>query len=143
MSTAEAEVVAGIGNDEKYGFHDPENYVFKSRRGLSREIVEEISAHKSEPAWMRESRPKSREHFLAPPLPAPCESEGVYRQRKEGLERQGVAFPDMASALREHEDVVRQHFGTIIPPNDNKFAALNTAVWSGGSFIYVPPGVKA
>ena len=54
----------------------------------------------------------------------------------------GVIFLDMDTALREHPDLVKQYFGTIIPPNDNKFAALNSAVWSGGSFVYVPPGVK-
>ena len=198
MSTTETEVVAEIGADYKYGFHDPENYVFKSRRGLSPEIVREISAHKNEPEWMRDTRLKALQYFEARPLPdwggnvaeidfdsiyyyikptekqasswedlpadikntwdrlgipeaeknflagvgAQYESEVVYHQLKDELESQGVLFLDMDSGLREHEDIVREYFGTVIPPNDNKFAALNTAVWSGGSFIYVPPGVS-
>lgn len=198
MSTSETEVVAGIGSDYKYGFHDPEDYVFKSQRGLSREIVQEISAHKGEPQWMRDYRLKALEYFEARPLPewggnvaeidfdsiyyyikptekqatswedlpadikntwdrlgipeaeknylagvgAQYESEVVYHKLKGELESQGVLFLDMDSGLREHEDIVREYFGTVIPANDNKFAALNSAVWSGGSFIYVPPGVS-
>ncbi len=198
MTTSETEVVAGIGNDYKYGFHEPENYFFKSQRGLSKKVVEAISAHKSEPEWMRKSRLKSLEYFEARPLPAwggnvaeidfeniyyyikpvaeqanswedlpadikntwdklgipeaekkylagvgaQYESEVVYHKLKESLEAKGVLFLDMDTALREHEEIVKQYFGTIIPQNDNKFAALNSAVWSGGSFIYVPPGVS-
>jgi Fe-S cluster assembly protein SufB len=73
---------------------------------------------------------------------AQYDSESVYHNIRKDLEDKGVIFLDMDSALREHPDIVKQYFGTIIPYNDNKFAALNTAVWSGGSFIYVPPGVK-
>ena len=202
MATPETEtqIVAEIGADykEKYGFHDPENYVFKSQRGISPEIVAAISEHKSEPAWMREFRLRALEYFEARPMPewgadlstidfdniyyyikpteeqvnswedlpadikdtwdklgipeaekkylagvgAQYESEVVYHKLQEELERQGVIFLDMDSGLREHEDLVREYFGTIIPQNDNKFASLNSAVWSGGSFIYVPPGVK-
>ena len=69
-------------------------------------------------------------------------SEVVYHKTQEALEAQGIIFTDMDSALREHPDLVKQYFGTIIPSADNKFAALNSAVWSGGSFIYVPPGVE-
>ncbi|HVC13589.1 MAG TPA: SufD family Fe-S cluster assembly protein [Acidimicrobiales bacterium] len=69
-------------------------------------------------------------------------SEVVFHRNREDLETQGVLFCDMDTAVREYPDIVRKWFGTIIPPNDNKFAALNSAVWSGGSFIYVPPGVK-
>src|SRR3712207_8993118 len=69
---------------------------------------------------------------------AQYESEVVYHQVREDLEKQGVVFLDMDSGLREHEDLVREHFATIIPANDNKLAALNSAVWSGGSFVYVP-----
>jgi Fe-S cluster assembly scaffold protein SufB/signal recognition particle subunit SEC65 len=65
----------------------------------------------------------------------------VYHRNREDLERLGVLFCDMDTALREYPDLVRQYFGTVIPPGDNKYAALNSAVWSGGSFIYVPPGV--
>jgi len=200
MAISETEVVRGIGADYeiKYGFHVAEDYFFKSGRGLSHELVDAISSHKDEPDWMRKSRHKSLEYFLARPLPgwgadlstidfenifyyikptekqakswddlptdirdtwdklgipeaekkylagvgAQYESEVVYHKLQESLEKQGVLFLDMDSGLREHEDVVKQYFGTIIPQNDNKFAALNTAVWSGGSFIYVPPGVK-
>src|SRR5690349_5185304 len=196
-ATPETEIVAGIGNDYKYGFHDEENYVFKSERGLSREVVEAISEHKNEPDWMRKFRLKSLEYFQARPLPtwggdlsqidfeniyyyikptekqaeswedlppdikdtwdklgipeaekkylagvgAQYESEDVYHKLQESLTAQGVIFLDTDTALREHEDIFKQYFGTIIPQNDNKFAALNSAVWSGGSFIYVPPGV--
>jgi Fe-S cluster assembly protein SufB len=73
---------------------------------------------------------------------AQYESEVVYHSLKKELEEQGVIFLDMDGGLREHEDLVREHFGTIIPPDDNKFAALNSAVWSGGSFVYIPPGVS-
>ncbi len=69
-------------------------------------------------------------------------SEVVYHRNREDLESQGVLFADMDTALREYPELVKRYFGTVIPPNDNKFAALNSAVWSGGSFIYVPPGVN-
>src|ERR671917_1497815 len=72
---------------------------------------------------------------------AQYESEVVYHQVREDLEKQGVVFMDMDSGLREHEDLVREYFASVIPSNDNKLAALNSAVWSGGSFVYVPPGV--
>jgi Fe-S cluster assembly protein SufB len=198
VAITETEIVAGIGNEYKYGFHDPEDYFFKSGRGLSPELVAAISEHKNEPDWMRKFRLKSLEYFRARPLPdwggdltgidfdnifyyirptekqanswedlppdikntwdklgipeaekkylagvgAQYESEVVYHKLKEDLEEQGVLFLDMDSGLREHEDLVKEYFGKIIPQNDNKFAALNSAVWSGGSFIYVPPGVK-
>jgi Fe-S cluster assembly protein SufB len=198
MAASETQVVAEIGNEYRYGFHDPENYFFKSQRGLTKEVVEAISSHKDEPDWMRKFRLKSLDYFRARPLPqwggnlndidfenifyyirptekqakswedlpsdikdtwdklgipeaekkylagvgAQYESEVVYHKLKEDLEAQGVLFLDMDTGLREHEELVKQYFGTIIPQNDNKFAALNSAVWSGGSFIYVPPGVK-
>src|SRR6201985_3868224 len=84
--------------------------------------------------------PEAERNFLAG-VGAQYESEVVYHQVNEQLEAQGVIFTDMDTALREHEDLVKQYFATIIPPNDNKLAALNSAVWSGGSFVYVPPGV--
>ena len=190
--------LSGIKESYEYGFHDPENYVFKAKKGLNREVVEEISAYKNEPDWMRKFRLKALEHFEARPMPlwagghmdaidfqdihyfvraserqgrswdevpedikntfdrlgipeaerkylagvgAQYESEVVYHQVREDLEKQGVIFMDMDSGLREHEDIVREHWATVIPPNDNKLAALNSAVWSGGSFVYVPPGV--
>ena len=85
--------------------------------------------------------PEAERKFLAG-VGAQYESEVVYHQIREDLEQQGVIFMDMDSALREHEDIVREHWATVIPPNDNKLAALNSAVWSGGSFVYVPEGVK-
>jgi Fe-S cluster assembly protein SufB len=85
--------------------------------------------------------PEAERKFLAG-VGAQYESESVYHQVNEQLEAQGVVFMDMDSALREHEDLVREYIGTLIPPNDNKLAALNSAVWSGGSFVYVPPGVS-
>src|SRR6188474_3372188 len=198
MATSETQVVRELGNEYAYGFHDPEEYFFKSGRGLSPEVVAMISEHKNEPDWMRQRRLKALEYFRARPLPewggkldeidfenmyyyirptekqanswedlpadikntwdrlgipeaekkylagvgAQYESEVVYHKLKEDLESQGVLFLDMDSGLREHEELVKEYFGTVIPANDNKFAALNSAVWSGGSFIYVPPGVK-
>src|SRR5438094_3707684 len=180
------------------GFHMAENYAFKSERGLSRKVVEQISEMKGEPAWMRKFRLKSLELFEKRPMPswgadlsgidfdniyyyirptekqveswedlpadikdtwdklgipeaekkylagvgAQYESEVVYHKLQADLESKGVLFLDMDSGLREHGDLVKEYFGTIIPNNDNKFAALNSAVWSGGSFIYVPKGVR-
>jgi len=72
---------------------------------------------------------------------AQYESEVVYHKIREDLEQQGVIFLDTDTGLKEHPEIFQEYFGTVIPPGDNKFAALNTAVWSGGSFIYVPPGV--
>src|SRR3984885_5359467 len=85
--------------------------------------------------------PEAERKFLSG-VGAQYESEVVYHQVNEKLEAQGVIFTDMDTALREHEDLLREYFATIIPPNDNKLAALNSAVWSGGSFVYVPAGVK-
>jgi Fe-S cluster assembly protein SufB len=84
--------------------------------------------------------PEAERNFLSG-VGAQYESESVYHQVNEQLAAQGVIFMDMDTALREHEDLVREYFATVIPPNDNKLAALNSAVWSGGSFVYVPPGV--
>jgi len=84
--------------------------------------------------------PEAERKYLAG-VTAQYESEVVYHRNREDLEELGVLFMDMDSAVRDHPDIVREYFGTIIPPNDNKFAALNSSVWSGGSFIYVPPGV--
>jgi Fe-S cluster assembly protein SufB len=85
--------------------------------------------------------PEAERKYLAG-VTAQYESEVVYHRNREELEQQGILFSDMDTALREHPEILKKYFGTIIPPGDNKFAALNTAVWSGGSFIYVPPGVK-
>lgn len=85
--------------------------------------------------------PEAERKFLAG-VSAQYESEVVYHSIREDLTKLGVLFCDMDTALREHPDIVRKWFATVIPPEDNKFAALNSAVWSGGSFIYVPPGTK-
>jgi Fe-S cluster assembly protein SufB len=84
--------------------------------------------------------PEAERKFLAG-VTAQYESEVVYHKNREDLARLGVLFSDMDTALREYPEIVRKYLGTVIPPGDNKFAALNSAVWSGGSFIYVPPGV--
>ena len=184
--------------DYQYGFHDTEQPVFKSERGLNRAGVEQISKMKGEPDWMLEYRLKAFDHYVARAMPewggdlseidfgnifyyirpaekqgktwdevpayikdtfeklgipeaerkflagvgAQYESEVIYHSLRKDLEEQGVLFLDMDSGVREHPELVKQYFGTIIPANDNKFAALNSAVWSGGSFIYVPEGVK-
>jgi Fe-S cluster assembly protein SufB len=85
--------------------------------------------------------PEAERKFLAG-VGAQYESEVIYHSLREDLEKLGVIFLDMDSGVREHPELVKKYFGTIIPYNDNKFAALNSAVWSGGSFIYVPPGVR-
>ena len=198
---AEQQALVGINADykTKFGFHDSETgYAFKAPKGLTPELVKQISEFKNEPEWMLDFRLKAYEHFISRPQPtwgspyladvdydnihyfvrasekssttwddvpedikntfdklgipeaerkflsgvgAQYESEVVYHQVREDLEKQGVVFMDMDSGLREHEDLVREYFATIIPSNDNKLAALNSAVWSGGSFVYVPPGV--
>ncbi len=85
--------------------------------------------------------PEAEKQRLVAGVAAQYESEVVYHQIREDLEAQGVIFLDTDTGLKEHEDIFKQYFGTVIPAGDNKFSALNTAVWSGGSFIYVPPGV--
>src|SRR5213083_679354 len=91
--------------------------------------------------WDKLGMREAEKKYLAG-VGAQYESEVVYHKLQANLEKQGVIFLDTDTALREHEDLFKQYFGTIIPQNDNKFAALNSAVWSGGSFIYVPPGVE-
>ncbi|MDD3825471.1 MAG: Fe-S cluster assembly protein SufB [Anaerolineae bacterium] len=192
-------IVLGVDLDEyRYGFRDKEDYVFKSRKGLDHEIVDEISWMKGEPDWMRALRHKALDIFFSKPTPtwggdlsrldyndiyyyikpveqqgrtwdevpdsiketferlgipeaerkflagagAQYESEAVYHSLKEEWGKQGVVFVDSDTGLREYEDVYREHFGTVVPAADNKYAALNTATWSGGSFVYIPPGVK-
>src|SRR5512137_1490986 len=193
----DAKILEDIGR-YKYGFHDEEHYFFKSQKGLSREVVENISRMKGEPQWMLDFRLKALEHFLVRPMPtwgpdisglnlddiyyyvkptegskgswedvpdtikntfdklgipeaerkflagvgAQYESEMVYHSILEHLEKQGVIFLSFEDGLRQHPDLFREYFGTVIPIEDNKFAALNSAVWSGGSFVYVPKGVK-
>src|SRR6266540_4041053 len=180
MAITQEEHLRELTKGYRFGWKDPSHSVFTPKKGLSEEVVEEISYLKSEPDWMRKFRLKALKHFRARPMPwwgadlsdidfddiyyfirwtwdklgipeaekkylggvsAQYESEVVYHKIKEELDSIGVIFTDMDSALREHPDIVKQYFGTIIPPNDNKFAALNSAVWSGGSFVYVPEGV--
>jgi Fe-S cluster assembly protein SufB len=86
--------------------------------------------------------PEAEKQRLIAGVAAQYESEVVYHAIREDLEEQGVLFLDTDTGLREHEDLFREYFGSVIPVGDNKFAALNTAVWSGGSFIYVPKGVN-
>ncbi len=85
--------------------------------------------------------PEAEKQRLVAGVAAQYESEVVYHQIREDLEQKGVIFLDTDTALREHPELFKEYFGTVIPAGDNKFAALNTAVWSGGSFVYVPPGV--
>ncbi|MCU1461412.1 MAG: FeS assembly protein SufB [Acidimicrobiales bacterium] len=183
----------------KLGWSDVEDYVFKPKKGLNAEIVEEMSWMKGEPDWMRRFRLRSLEIFEKKPMApwfavnmpdldfndiyyyikptdhqvdewdelpesmkatyeklgipeaerkylagvtAQYESEVVYHRNREDLESRGILFCDMDTAVREYPEIVKRYFGKLIPPGDNKFSALNSAVWSGGSFIYVPPGVN-
>ncbi|OFS23172.1 Fe-S cluster assembly protein SufB [Corynebacterium sp. HMSC04H06] len=191
------EIIESIGAYE-YGWHDSDVAGASARRGLSEEVVRDISRQKNEPEWMLNQRLKALNIFEKKPIPtwgadlsgidfdnikyyvksteeqaqtwddlpadiketydklgipdaekqrlvagvaAQYESEVVYHQIREDLERQGVIFVDTDTALREHEELFKEYFGTVIPAGDNKFSSLNSAVWSGGSFIYVPPGV--
>jgi Fe-S cluster assembly protein SufB len=124
--------VTGIDFDSIFYYIRPTEKQAKSWEDLPSDIKD---------TWDKLGIPEAEKKYLAG-VGAQYESEVVYHKLKEDLEAQGVLFLDMDSGLREHEDIVKQYFGTIIPQNDNKFAALNSAVWSGGSFIYVPPGVK-
>lgn len=186
-----------LDNYDRYGFHVAERSVVKLPKGLSRGVVEEISAYKNEPDWMRQIRLKGLDYFLRKPQPtwgpdlsginyddihyylkptdkvasdwdavpseiretydklgipeaekkflagvgAQFESEVVYHSLQEQWSKLGVVFLDTDTGLKEYPDLYKEYFGKLIPPGDNKLAALNTAVWSGGSFIYVPKGV--
>ena len=114
-------------------------YYLKPTDGQSKswdDVPEDIKA-----TFDRLGIPEAEKKFLAG-VKAQFESEVVYGSLQEELGNKGVIFTDTDTAVREHSDLLREYFGTIIPPEDNKFAALNSAVWSGGSFIYVPKGVK-
>ncbi|MDX6301923.1 MAG: Fe-S cluster assembly protein SufB, partial [Nocardioidaceae bacterium] len=187
----------GIGRYE-FGWSDSDTAGASAKRGLSEEVVRDISGKKSEPQWMLDLRLKGLKLFDRKPMPtwggeletidfdnikyfvrstekqaaswddlpedikntydrlgipeaekqrlvsgvaAQYESEVVYHKIREDLEEQGVIFLDTDTALKEHPDLFKEYFGTVIPVGDNKFSALNTSVWSGGSFIYVPKGV--
>jgi len=197
MTTTVHPELEGIGRYE-YGWADSDVAGTGARRGLSEEVVRDISAKKNEPEWMLKLRLKGLRLFDKKPMPtwgadlsdihfdtikyfvrstekqaatwdelpadikntydrlgipeaekqrliagvaAQYESEVVYHKIREDLEEQGVIFLDTDTGLREHEDLFKEYFGSVIPVGDNKFSALNTAVWSGGSFIYVPKGV--
>ncbi len=182
----------------KYGFHDNVTSIIDTGKGISEEIVRQISKLKTEPEWMCEKRiqafhifeklslpkwgpdlqdidfqdftyfrrvsneagkswqdvpeevkntfeklgiPQAEREFLAG-VTTQYESEAVYHSMLKEVEEKGVIFLDIDSALKEYPDLFKKYFGTIVSAGDNKLAALNSAVWSGGSFIYVPPGVK-
>lgn len=193
----QADILSGI-SDYKYGFQDPETFVFKSRKGLDQEVVKQISKFKNEPAWMLEFRLKAFEYFKNNSIPtwgadlsnldlddiyyyvkptdkeerswddvpdtikntfdrlgipeaeqkflaglgAQYESEMVYHNIQEHLAKQGVIFLSIEEGLQQYPEYFKEYFSTVVPIEDNTFAALNSAVWSGGSFVYVPPGVK-
>ena len=185
-------------DEYKYGFHDDVKPVFTTGKGLSEEVVREISKAKDEPEWMLDFRLKSLEAFnkmemqdwgadlsdidfddiiyYQKPTDKPArswddvpdkiketferigipqaereylsgasvqyESEVVYHNMKEEFEKMGIVFTDTDSALKEYPELFKKYFAKLVPPTDNKLAALNSAVWSGGTFIYVPKGVK-
>ncbi|MCC6476172.1 Fe-S cluster assembly protein SufB, partial [bacterium] len=186
-----------LDNYDRFGFSMPENNIVKLPKGLSKQVVEEISRYKSEPEWMLKLRLKGLEYYYRKPLPewgpdlsvidfedihyyikpsdkvehdwdavpkeiretydklgipeaekkflagvgAQYESEVVYHSLQEQWSNLGVIFLDTDTGLREYPDIFKEYFAKAIPAGDNKLAALNTAVWSGGSFIYVPKGV--
>ena len=193
------EIIDSISTQYDFGWHDSDTAGATAKRGLSEEVVREISAITGEPEWMLAKRLKAYETFLRKPMPtwgvdmsdldmdqvkyyvrstdrptnswddlpedikntydrigipeaeherlvagvaAQYESEVVYNQIRSDLEEQGVIFVDTDTAVRDYPELVQEYFGSVVPAGDNKFAALNTAVWSGGSFIYVPKGVK-
>jgi Fe-S cluster assembly protein SufB len=197
MTTTAHPELEGLGRYE-YGWADDDVAGATAKRGLSEEVVREISALKNEPEWMLETRLKALRLFNKKPLPtwgadlstidfdnikyfvrstekqattwdelpadikntydklgipeaekqrliagvaAQYESEVVYHKIREDLEEKGVIFLDTDTGLREHPELFKEYFASVIPAGDNKFSALNTAVWSGGSFIYVPKGV--
>ena len=191
------ETIASLGRYE-FGWADSDAAGASAKRGLSSDVVADISRLKDEPEWMLEFRQKALDIFGNKPMPrwgsdlsgidfdnikyfvrsteeqaqswedlpedikntydklgipeaekarlvagvaAQYESEVVYHQIREDLEEQGVIFLDTDTGLKEHPELFKEYFGSVIPAGDNKFSALNSAVWSGGSFIYVPPGV--
>ncbi|MFF3670391.1 Fe-S cluster assembly protein SufB [Microtetraspora malaysiensis] len=198
MTVTDRPELEGLGN-YKFGWADSDAAGAAARRGLSEEVVRNISELKNEPEWMLDLRLKGLRLFGKKPMPtwgsdlsgidfdnikyfvrstekqaaswdelpadikntydklgipdaekqrliagvaAQYESEVVYHKIREDLEEKGVIFVDTDTGLREHEELFKEYFGSVIPVGDNKFASLNTAVWSGGSFIYVPPNVN-
>ena len=191
------EEIKGL-KDYQYGFADKDTSIYKTKQGLTKETVLEISKIKNEPEWMREFRLKAYDAFIKMKNPdfgpnleflkydtytyyikpsdksvkswddvpetirntfnklgipeqekkffagihTQYESESVYHNMLKEVEDKGVIFLDTDSALRMYPELVKEYFNTVVPYQDNKFSALNGAVWSGGSFIYVPKGVK-
>ena len=194
------ETIRDLQLDEyKYDFVTDAEPVYRARKGLSEEVVREISAHKEEPEWMLNSRLKALKVYESKPMPtwggnlseldqvldeiyfyvrpqdrmehswedvpeeikdtfeklgipeaerkvlagvgAQYESEMVYHSLREEWANQGVIFDSIEDGLKNHPALFREYFGTVIPAQDNKFSAMNAAVWSGGSFVYIPPGV--
>jgi len=183
---------------DQFAFHDDIVYLRETKRGLTRDTVEEISRFKDEPDWMLQYRLRAYEHFEKRKMPnwggdlgtidfdkivyyrkpsereekswddvpeqikatfeklgipeaerkflagvgAQYDSEVVYHSVREELSKIGVVFMGTDQALKEYPELFRQYFGTVVPPEDNKFSALNSAVWSGGAFVYVPKGVE-
>ena len=199
MSEEKNTDVIASQDDYKYGFHDDNvKTVLETGKGLTEEIVRQISAWKNEPEWMCEFRVKAFHQFEKMEMPnwgpdlseidfqdftyykkvsneaerswedvpeevkntfeklgipeaekkylagvtTQYESEAVYHNMLDEVREKGVLFLDIDSALKEYPDIFKKYFATIVPASDNKLAALNSAVWSGGSFIYVPKGVK-
>lgn len=190
--------VGKIVGDYKFGFSTDSKEVFKTDKGLNKEVVNIISKKKEEPEWMRKFRQKAYDEFVIHPMPefgpdlsfinfqdytyyikssgqvtktwddvpdsiketfekigipeaekaylagvtTQFESEAVYHSNLKELDDLGVLFTDMDSALKKYPEIIKEYMGTVVPFDDNKFSALNSAVWSGGSFIYVPKGVK-
>ncbi len=124
--------LSGLNLDEIYFYTRPAEAEGKSWDDVPETIKETFN---------KLGIPEAEQKFLAG-VGAQYESEMVYHSIQKHLEEKGVIFKSIESGLREHPDLFREYFGTIIPIEDNKFAALNSAVWSGGSFVYVPPGVK-
>lgn len=185
-------------NRNIYDIKNKDDYEFKIKKGLTKEIVEEISKRKNEPGWMKEIRLKAVDVYESLELPtwgpdlseldmndiatyvkpktslsnswddvpddikntfdklgipeaekkslagvgAQYDSEVVYHSMKEELIKQGVIYTDMETAVREYPEIVKEHFMKCVPVHDHKFVALHAAVWSGGSFVYVPKNVK-
>jgi len=124
--------LSGINFDDYYYYIKPTD-----KKGHSWEEVPDYIKETFEKLGI----PEAERKFLAG-VGAMYESEVVYHKIREDLAKKGVIFVDTDTAVKEYPDLVKEYFGKVIPPTDNKFAALNSAVWSGGSFIYVPPGVK-
>ena len=199
-NNSDADKLQGMEHEKQYDYQLPENYFFKSEKGLTKRIVERISYYKDEPEWMLKFRlqafeiaekkgwpswgpdisklnfddiyfyirpeerqgttnnwddipeevletyrrlgiPEAEQRSLAG-VGAQYESEMVYHNLKDEWEKKGVIFLDSDTGLKEHPEVFREYFATVVPPEDNYFAAVNSAVWSGGSFVYVPEGVE-